>query len=43
MLYQGLKQVFGLEQARVRTFKRLENLVALCALAYACLAHFLPS
>ena len=43
VLYQDLKQVFGLEQARVRTFKRLENLVALCALAYACLAHFLPS
>ena len=43
VLYQDLKQVFGLEQARVRTFKRLENLVALCTLAYAALAHFLPS
>ena len=43
VLYQDLKQVFGLEQARVRTFRRLENLVALCSLAYAALAHFLPS
>ena len=38
-----LKQVFGLEKARVRTFKRLQNLVALCVLAYASLAHFLPA
>ncbi len=43
VFYQDLKQVFGLEKARVRTFKRLQNLVALCALAYAGLAHFLPS
>ena len=42
VLYQDLKQVFGLEKARVRTFKRLQNLVALCVLAYAALAHFLP-
>ena len=40
---QDLKRVFGLERARVRMFKRLENLVAPCALAYACLAHFLPT
>ena len=26
----------------MRTFKRLENLVALCVLAYAGLAHYLP-
>ena len=43
VLYQDLKQVFGLEKARVRTFKRLQNLVALCVLAYASLAHFLPA
>ena len=43
VLYQDLKQVFGREKARVRTFKRLQNLVALCTLAYAALAHFLPS
>ena len=43
VLYQDLKQVFGLEKARVRTFKRLQNLVALCVLAYASLAHFLPT
>ena len=43
VLYQDLKQVFGLEKARVRTFKRLQNLVALCVLAYAALAHFLPA
>lgn len=29
-----LKQDFGLEMARVRTFRRLENLFALCNLAY---------
>ena len=43
VLYQDLKQVFGLEKARVRTFKRLQNLVALCVLAYAALAHYLPT
>ena len=43
VLYQDLKQVFALEKARVRTFKRLGNLVALCVLAYAALAHFLPT
>lgn len=43
VFYQDLKQVFGLEQARVRTFQRLKNLVALCVLAYAGLAHILPS
>ena len=43
VLYQDLKQVFGLERARVRTFKRLRNLVALCVLAYEGLAHFLPA
>ena len=43
VFYQDLKQVFGLEKARVRTFKRLQNLVALCVLAYAGLAHFLPA
>jgi IS4 transposase len=32
--FQTVKQEFGLEKARVRTFKRLENLFALCILAY---------
>ncbi len=32
--FQTVKQEFGLEKARVRTFKRLENLFALCNLAY---------
>ena len=43
VLYQDLKQIFGLEKTRVRTFNRLQNLVALCVLAYAALAHFLPT
>lgn len=43
VLYQDVKQAFGLEKARVRTFKRLQNLVALCVLAYEGLAHFLPA
>ena len=43
VFYPDLKQVFGLEKARVRTFQRLQNLVALCVLAYAGLAHFLPA
>ena len=32
--FQTVKQEFALEKARVRTFKRLENLFALCILAY---------
>lgn len=43
VLYQDLKRVFSLERARVRTFKRLEDLVALCSLAHAALVHFPPS
>ena len=30
----GVKQEFALEKARVRTFKRLENVFSLCVLAY---------
>ena len=32
--FQTVKQEFALEKARVRTFRRLENLFALCILAY---------
>ncbi|MBQ7252365.1 MAG: hypothetical protein IJS32_07180 [Kiritimatiellae bacterium] len=41
VLYQDLKQAFGLEKARVRTFKRLRNLVAPVVLTHEGLAHFL--
>jgi hypothetical protein len=37
-----VKQDFGLEDARVRTFKRLENLFALCYLAYHFVQFHLP-
>jgi len=32
--FQVVKQEFGLEKARVRTFRRLENIFSLCVLAY---------
>ena len=32
--FQTVKQEFALEKARVRTFRRLENIFALCILAY---------
>lgn len=31
VLFQDMKQCFSIEDARVRTFRRLENLLALCA------------
>ena len=37
-----VKQDFGLEDARVRTFKRLENLFALCYMAYLFVQFHLP-
>lgn len=37
-----VKQDFGLEDARVRTFKRLENLFALCYMAYHFVQFHLP-
>lgn len=37
-----VKQDFGLEDARVRTFKRLENLFALCYLAYLFVQFHMP-
>lgn len=40
--YLRLKQDFGLEDARVRTFKRLENLFALCYLAYHFVQFHIP-
>ena len=40
--YLRLKQDFGLEEARVRTFKRLENLFALCYLAYHFVQFHIP-
>ena len=32
-----------IEGARVRTFRRLENLLAVCSLAYSYFAHVLPN
>ena len=43
VLFQDIKQCFAIEDARVRTFRRLENLLALCTLAYSYFAHVLPS
>ena len=43
VLFQDVKQCFAVERARVRTFKRLENLLAFCTLAYAYFARFLPN
>lgn len=42
VFFQDVKQCFRVEDARVRTFRRLENLLALCTLAYAYFAHVLP-
>ena len=42
VLFQDIKQCFSVEGARVRKFKRLENLLALCTLTYAYYAHVLP-
>ena len=41
-LFQDIKQCFGIEGVRVRTFRRLENLLALCTLACSYFAHVLP-
>ena len=43
VLFQDVKQCFRIEGARVRTFRRLENLLALCTLAYSYFAHVLPN
>lgn len=43
VFFQDVKQCFRVEDARVRTFRRLENLLALCTLAYAYFAHVLPN
>lgn len=40
--YLRLKQDFGLEDARVRTFRRLENLFDLCYLAYHFVQFHIP-
>ena len=42
VLFQDVKQCFAIEDARVRTFRRLENLLAFCTLAYSYFAHVLP-
>ena len=39
--FQTVKQGFALEKARVRTFRRLENIFALCILAYVFATDFL--
>ena len=43
VLFQDVKQCFKIEGARVRTFRRLENLLAVCSLAYSYFAHVLPN
>ena len=43
VLFQDVKQCFSIEDARVRTFRRLENLLAICLLAYTYFAHILPN
>ena len=43
VFFQDVKQCFRVEDARVRTFRRLENLLALCTLAYAYFAHVVPN
>ena len=43
VLFQDVKQCFSIEDARVRTFRRLENLLAFCTLAYSYFAHVLPN
>ena len=42
VLFQDARQCFSVEDARVRTFRRLVNLLALCTLAYSYFAHVLP-
>ena len=39
--FRTVKQEFALEKARVRTFRRLENIFALCILAYVFATDFL--
>jgi hypothetical protein len=41
--FQRIKQDFSLENARVRTFKRLKNLFYLCVLGYSFCTDVLPS
>ena len=43
VLFQDVKQCFSIENARVRAFGRLENLLAFCTLAYSFFAHVLPN
>ena len=42
VLFQDLKGAFAIEQARVRTFRRLTNLIAIATLAFVYFAHYLP-
>ena len=39
--FQTVKQEFALEKARVRTFRRMENIFSLCVLAYVFATDFL--
>ena len=43
VLFQDIKQFYGIERARVRTFRRLRNLLALCVLAHVYMSRFLPA
>ena len=42
VLFQDIKGAFAIEQARVRTFRRLTNLIAIATLAFVYFAHHLP-
>jgi len=43
VFFERVKQDFALEDARVRTFKRLRNLFYLCVLGYVFCTRFIPS
>ena len=42
VLFQDIKGAFAIEQARIRTFRRLTNLIAIATLAFVYFAHRLP-
>lgn len=42
VLFQDIKGAFAIEQARVRTIRRLTNLMAIATLAFVYFAHRTP-
>ena len=42
VLFQDIKGAFAIEQVRVRTFRRLTNLIAIATLAFVYFAHRSP-